>query len=151
MLDLKQSITDFLNEVKKAYQTDLRRFRSTGQSHNEFRVSTANNEGTLTGANYLYYLMNGRKPGKFPPISAMLDYIRAKGIKGRDQKTGRFITDRSLAFLFARAIAEKGNKVFQGKVAPLNVDDEIVKLRKKYAKEIAVAGAFGFKLNLGPN
>jgi hypothetical protein len=147
MLDLKKSITEFLNEVKKAYQKDLQRFRSTGQSHNSFRIQIANNEGSLVGADYLHSLMYGRKPGKFPPVSAMLDYIRAKGLKGRDKK-GRFITNNSLAFLIGRAIAEKGNRVYQGKVRPLNVDDEIVKLRKKYAKEIATAGAFGFKLNV---
>ena len=39
--------------------------------------------------------------------TAVLKWIRVKGIKGRDKK-GRFITNDQLSFIFARSIAEKG-------------------------------------------
>ena len=35
-------------------------------------------------------------------------WIKQKGIKGRDKKTGRFITDKSLTFLISRSIYDKG-------------------------------------------
>ena len=46
--------------------------------------------------------------GKMPPSKAFDKWIKQKGIKGRDKKTGRFITDKSLTFLIARSIYKKG-------------------------------------------
>tara|TARA_R100000655_G_scaffold27296_1_gene55711 strand:+ start:1288 stop:1857 length:570 start_codon:yes stop_codon:yes gene_type:complete len=59
---------------------------------------------------------SGRKKGqgspfkfgrKQPPLRAILPWISIKGIKGRDKK-GRFITKKSLAFLIARSIKQRG-------------------------------------------
>lgn len=46
--------------------------------------------------------------GKF--TNSLEKWIRVKGIKGRDQKTGRFISNKSLSFLIARSIYNKGLK-----------------------------------------
>ena len=45
---------------------------------------------------------------KMPPSSVFDKWIRQRGIKGRDKKTGRFITNKSLTFLIARSIQSKG-------------------------------------------
>tara|TARA_R100001440_G_scaffold32536_2_gene51219 strand:+ start:121 stop:636 length:516 start_codon:yes stop_codon:yes gene_type:complete len=43
------------------------------------------------------------------PHSSVFDkWIKQKGIKGRDKKTGRFITNKSLTYLIARSIGQKG-------------------------------------------
>lgn len=47
----------------------------------------------------------GRKGGLTQGIAK---WIKQKGIKGRDKKTGRFITDKSLTFLISRSIYDKG-------------------------------------------
>ena len=45
---------------------------------------------------------------KQPPSSVLTKWIKMRGIKGRDSKTGRFITNKTLAFLIGRSIKTKG-------------------------------------------
>ena len=45
---------------------------------------------------------------KMPPSSVFDKWIKQRGIKGRDKKTGRFIKDKSLTYLIARSIYKKG-------------------------------------------
>ena len=45
---------------------------------------------------------------KQPPPSILAKWISKKGIKGRDKKSGRFISNMSLAFLMGRAIKRDG-------------------------------------------
>ena len=58
------------------------------------------------------YIENRKSPFRYttkqPPTRAFDKWIKTKGIKGRDKKTGRFITDQSLKFLIARSIKNKG-------------------------------------------
>ena len=58
------------------------------------------------------YVENRKSPFRYttkqPPTKAFNKWIKIKGIKGRDKKTGRFITDQSLKFLIARSIKNKG-------------------------------------------
>ena len=58
------------------------------------------------------YVENRKSPFRYstkqPPAKAFDKWIKIKGIKGRDKKTGRFITDQSLKFLIARSIKNKG-------------------------------------------
>ena len=57
------------------------------------------------------YVESGRRRGaRFPPPAPILRWIKVKGIKGRDPKTGRFIKDTALVFLFQRAISRDGIK-----------------------------------------
>jgi hypothetical protein len=57
------------------------------------------------------WVQSGRRRGaRFPPPGPILKWIKAKGIKGRDRTTGRFITDKSLTFLISRGISENGIK-----------------------------------------
>jgi len=57
------------------------------------------------------YVQSGRRRGaRFPPPAPILQWVKAKGIKGRDRTTGRFITDRSLVFLISRGISRDGIK-----------------------------------------
>ena len=57
---------------------------------------------------------------KMPPPKAFKDFIKRKGIKGRDKKTGRFITDKSLQYLIARSVFQKGIKASMFFTKPFN-------------------------------
>lgn len=63
--------------------------------------------GQLWGEAYTEQLVNGRKPGKFPPIKMIEKWIYDKGI------TPNGISYSSLAFLIARKIAKEGTEYFK--------------------------------------
>jgi hypothetical protein len=63
----------------------------------------------IYGVQYTEQLVFGRKPGKFPPIKAIEQWIKDKGIAG----IGKQIKISSLAFLIARKIAQEGTKYFK--------------------------------------
>ena len=45
---------------------------------------------------------------KAPPSKVFEKWIKKKGIKGRDKKTGRFITRKALSFIMAKSMQVKG-------------------------------------------
>lgn len=57
---------------------------------------------------YWKYVEYGRKPGKFPPPSAILKWIEVKPIIPRPDDNGRYPSPKSLAFLIGRKIAREG-------------------------------------------
>lgn len=72
---------------------------------------------TITYADYFKYVNLGRRPGKRKvPIKSILDWIKIRGIKGRDKK-GRFI--KSLSFAFAIQ-----TNIFKYGVRPANIYDK---------------------------
>ncbi len=128
-----KSIDNLLKGVIEAYRKDLKRFKSSGGTENSLRSESTPTTGKVYAQKSIYYLMHGRKPGKFPPISAMLEYIRTKRIRPKGKTT-----EKQLAFLFARAIALRGTAIYQGKVRALNVDDKIKELQAKFAKALNI-------------
>ncbi len=138
MSKIIQNISELLDGVRNAYIEDqtAKGVRSSGQSAKSLRKVITPTSGSLFGAHYFYQQRNGRRPGKFPPISAILDWIRIKGITPRDSNT----TERQLAFLFARKIANSGTDIFMKRRPALDVDQRIQELflefRKKVAKDL---------------
>ena len=73
-------------------------------------------EVTLNGQSFIVefrmpeygeYLEQGTKP-HFPPIDAILGWIKAKRIVPRQDSQGRLPTEKQLAYLIARKISEDG-------------------------------------------
>lgn len=136
-MNFTRPISKLLDEVKKAYIEDqeAKGIRASGKSAKSLRKHPKPTSGTLTGAKYFFQQRHGRRPGKFPPIDDILNWIRAKGIQpGMYQptpKTGqkipkpRQMTERQLAFLFAQKIAERGTDVYLGKRPGLNPDAKV--------------------------
>lgn len=65
---------DFLElvKVKIIEQMQNKRLFATGEAANSLEVS--GNE--LLGSDYIYYLNEGRGPGKFPPVANILEWVR---------------------------------------------------------------------------
>ena len=71
---------------------------------------------------------------KAPPSSIFEKWIKNKGIKGRDKKTGRFIKRQSLAFAMAKSMQIKGRDGIGFFQKPLSI--EYRKLNKGIAQAI---------------
>lgn len=104
---------------------------NTGNLINSLTYEIIDTDNKLTvnilGADYLKVVDKGRAPGKQPPVSKLLPWVRSKNIK-----IGK--TPESSAFAIAKSIADKGIK-------PTNVIDktiENVKNNKMYMIENAI-------------
>lgn len=133
-LTTQETISELLDNIRKVYidRQKEQGIRSSGKSAESLRIETTESSGTLYGAKYFYQQKKGRKPGKFPPLEDILNWIRAKKITPRDSKT----TEKQLAFLFARKIAQSGTDVHQGKREGLKVEDEVEELVKEFTSKL---------------
>lgn len=65
---------------------------------------------------YWKYVENGRGAGKFPPPNKILEWIKVKPVIPRPMKNGKLPTEKQLAYLIGRKIANEGTppqKVFE--------------------------------------
>jgi len=76
-------------------------FVDKGVSGNNTKRTYKNYQGQTKSTPYSYTT-------KQPPPDILSKWISKKGIKGRDKKTGRFISNMSLAFIMGRAIKRDG-------------------------------------------
>lgn len=82
---------------------------ASGKWVETLEAKTTRLTGVISGQHYTQQLVSGRPNGKFPPISAIENWIKDKGIKPFDRK----MKISTLAFLIARKIAEVGTQYFQ--------------------------------------
>ena len=59
-------------------------------------------------ADYWKYVEYGRRPGKFPPMNKILDWIKIKPVIPRPMNGLKPPTEKQLAFLISRKIARDG-------------------------------------------
>jgi hypothetical protein len=85
---------------------------ATGRLYNSVSYSVSpDGDISFSYAEEGKYVESGRRRGaRYPPPGPILQWIKVKGIKGRDRTTGKFITDKSLTFLIQRAISRDGIK-----------------------------------------
>jgi hypothetical protein len=89
--------------IIKFYMDNYGAFLDKGVSGNEKKQSYKNYKNQTESSPYKYTT-------KQPPPDILSKWIKKKGIKGRDKKTGRFISNLSLAFIIGRAIKRDGIK-----------------------------------------
>lgn len=127
----QESVDLLLDKVRDLLIQDQKDkgIRTTGQSAEEIK-KTVNGDrgGELTGPHYFRQQKDGRKPGKFAPPQAILQWIKDKGITPRDPKTSL----ESLAFLFNRKLAREGSDIYLGRRPALNINEKLKELLKEF-------------------
>ena len=91
--------------VVKFYMTDYGAFLDKGVSGYEKKQSYKNDKNQTESSPYSF-----KRGTKIIPPGILAKWIKRKGIKGRDKKSGRFISNLSLAFLIGRKIKRDGIK-----------------------------------------
>lgn len=81
---------------------------------------------------YWRYLENGTKP-HFPPISAILEWIKVKPVLPSQTYNGKLPTEKQLAFLIARKISEVGTK------GTHDLHDALTEVNDRYEQRIGEA------------
>ena len=102
---------------------DYGAFLDKGVSGNKKKQSYKNYKNQTKPSPYSYTT-------KQPPPDILARWIKKKGIKGRDKKSGRFITNLSLAFIIGRKIKRDGIKSLSFFQKPLGLG------MKEFGKEL---------------
>ena len=99
--------SNFQNDLVKKYnELGLRASGKWERSlRHEIKGTGKGYEVIQYGEHYTYQLENGRRAGKFPPIQAIEEWVKQKGIVATD------ISQKSLIFLISRKIANEGIKI----------------------------------------
>jgi len=130
----KEATRSFLEHVRLSIIDDqlTKKIYSSGKSARSLTVGLNGKVGQLLGEDYFQQQIIGRRPGKFPPVDQIKDWLKEKGIKPSD------ISQDSLAFLIARKIARRGTDIYLGKRRGIDMlriikdsDDELVAGLKK--------------------
>ena len=95
--------------------------------------------GQIVGEDYAQQLIAGRKPGKFPPIKPIIQWIEDKGLSLNK------ITKKGLAFIISRKIADKGTDIFRHKKPALDVKGIVDDIEPMLKDQLIKAGKIEIK------
>ena len=128
MIDFENITKKHLNELKKEIENDM---SSKGLNNTKSAVNSLEVKGnTLWGNSYIYFLDKGRRPGKFPPVNAMRDWVRSKlGITNDNE-------NKSVAFLVGRKISNFGTNIFRDKSKGIQLDNKVNNMLNNLYEEL---------------
>lgn len=131
----------FLESVRRGIIADQNKkgLVSSGESARSLVIVDADRKSELQGSSYFQQQITGRRPGKFPPIQPIMDWIESKGLDLEG------ITKKSLAFIIARKIARKGTDIYQGKRDGIDLKGIVKKYQPTYKEDLVKAGKIEIK------
>lgn len=103
----------------------------------EVRYDGTSYEIGLWLEDYWKYVENGRKAGKFPPLSKIEQWIKVKPVMPRAYN-GKLPTEKQLTFLIGRKIAEEGTigtKVLERSMDEVN-NDMLMSIKQAIIEDI---------------
>lgn len=116
-----------LNTLKENIQREMssKNLDNTGEASNSLEVKG----NQLLGNDYIYYLDQGRRPGKFPPVQNLRDWVRSKlGLDSAEAK--------QVAFLIGRKIANEGTTIYRNKSKGIELDSLVNEMLDNLTKEL---------------
>ncbi len=123
-------VSDFNNEIKNDLSS--KNIDNTGEASNSIRIEVSETKEkiniTSKGIDYLYYLDQGRAPGKFPPVDKIYDWVINKPVDINPYLVGRKIAKEGTAIFRNRS---KGIMLHEKRRELL---DEINKKSPEWAK-----------------
>jgi hypothetical protein len=129
---------ELIQEILNGIADDIRKeqiakgLRASGKSAAALTPMTGENVGSLKAPGHIVFTIKGRKPGPFKDgVKTMLEWIEQKGITPNDDRTSL----RSLAFLFARKISQRGNDLFLGQREGLGLADIVAKWKQVFVSK----------------
>lgn len=144
----EDSIRKFLSTVREGIRRDQREkgMESSGRSgasmHIESEQKKEKADGQLYAMAYMQQQITGRRPGRFPPIKAILEWINEQGIEPDD------ISKKSLAFLIARKIARKGTDIFQHKRPGIDLKGIVIAAEPEFKKDLIEGSKSKFRTDI---
>lgn len=112
--NLFNTLNEYCEKFKELYVENLKNDDRVASDQlinsvkTEVKAGNDTFEVVLQVADYYQWIENGRKAGKFPPVNAILDWIKVNNILPTPDKNGKLPTEKQLAFLIGRAIKDKG-------------------------------------------
>ena len=113
MNEIEQILYDVAYQVAIDYQNELRSLGSvaSGTLNNvdfEVEIKGGTYKIYLILQDYWKYVEYGRKPGKFPNVGKLQEWIKIKPILPRPLTNGIVPTEKQLTFIIANSIKTKG-------------------------------------------
>ena len=105
------------------------------------KITNLSNRGVrLVIPSFFKYLIHGRGPGKQPPPSKMLSWVRSNpNILVQAKLRYKYIKEKGLAYIVGRSIAAHGTLIYQGKKPGLDLDSIVAASLKELYKQIPKA------------
>lgn len=137
----KEVIFSVLEVIRRRIISDQesKGIRSSGKSAKSLAIFNISKGGELRGDDYFQQQISGRRPGRFPPIKNILEWIDAKGISPDG------ISKKSLAFLIARKMARQGSDIYLRRRPALSVKDAVTETKPMLKAELIKAGKIEIK------
>lgn len=135
----QEAVKIFFERIRQARIDDQRKknIRASGKSADTQRIEVTDGGGFLYGSDYFYFQNVGRKPGRMPPIEAIIQWLKDKKTFSIQDDRGPGLT--GLAWAIAKKIAKKGTDIHQGKRPGLSIEDRMEELKKELVQNIAQA------------
>lgn len=142
MNEIEQILYDVAYQVAIDYQNELQSFGSiaSGALNNvdfEVEIKGGTYKIYLILQDYWKYVEYGRKPGKFPNVGKLQEWIKIKPILPIPLTNGIVPTEKQLTFLIGRSIKEKG---IQPKPALANVlqknNNRLTRIKEAVSKSL---------------
>lgn len=111
---LNKSIDDLQENIRTKNPTGYGPMNNTGKAANSLQYRWVSKEHAQVFSsmpdkrfNYIWTLEYGRKPGKQPPSSAILEWVKQRNLGSGESE------QKSIAFLIARKIGAQGSALFR--------------------------------------